>query len=200
MLSFNKSIKTVHQGVVYRSLYTEFEGYSVIHVDDLPAIAMTTVTYFDTTRPYIVTTPIFFSFSENAQKFILYHEIGHIVHDHVNWDEVEKYKDVKLTDEEKFEMIDKYFNERMGKFDYREAEADEYAVREVGLQNAISALREIKSYLIEFNEEIHRLADIKERKEALNMNRKGIHELNLRIRILKHDMMKKYNKKIRIGN
>ena len=76
--------------------------------------------------PYIMTDAIFDRMTEETQRFIINHELGHF-HCHKN-----KLLGIEESD---------------GRTDIMEFEADEYSANIVGIENAIKALEEIKETL-----------------------------------------------------
>lgn len=102
----------------------------------------------------IFITGSFLKLSENAQYFVLLHELGHLEHDHMN-----KFT---LMDFDSFYVIATLF----GIIPRQEKEADDFAVSEIGHEAAIRAMEETIVVLSNDNPELS-LLDLKLRLRRL---------------------------------
>lgn len=153
MLSFNKVTKVIHQGQLFTSLYTEYEGHIIYFDQSLPTLAVASIVCFDFSRPAIIISADFFDLTPATQNFILNHEIGHIV----NGDVVSTTEEVHGTSARFLEAINKYNEERLKSVDERELKADLYATEKLGRGIALYALNELKEVMTKNTELIQKL-------------------------------------------
>jgi len=110
----------------------------------------------DSLNHVIVVDDHFFKLSENAQRFVIAHEAGHLYHEH--------FKRQMTDNRERGRLI------KEGKVYEGEIEADAYAQQLVGYWNAVWALEELQAYI---------------QKKTGSRKALGIRELDQRIRALK---------------
>lgn len=104
----------------------EFEVNYDPHFTTMMGVFMAAVFYDGS----IFVTDLFLGLSEDAQKFVLYHEEGHAHYDHMNkfsFAKVDKIADVMSL---------------IGYVPRQEAMADDFAVKKLGYDKAIRAMKE----------------------------------------------------------
>jgi len=187
MLTFSKVLKANHNGVTMRSLYTEFEGYKVVFSESIP-LAAAVRTYFDLSAPMVMVSAYFMELPENIQKFILYHEIAHIINGDVAEVEADVTRDNIPTQDNVNNAFSKHYEERMNceGVDPREVMADLYALSRTDITTALEALEEISKFIAEYyNYYILTIQDEAATKENKKRLSEALVEINIRAEQIK---------------
>mgnify|MGYP006976730259 CR=1 FL=1 len=154
MIKFSETKKFSHMGQEYEYSVAEFHGYNVFKITTLDMFPMASYTPINNyEQPAIFVPAVFDQFSEKMQRFFLYHELGHIVNNHVpvpTQEMMEKIHNVSY--QEILQTLEQHLLSE--EVDPNELIADEYAAEHCGVGDVIDSLKDAIGILEEINQGI----------------------------------------------
>lgn len=181
MLQFNETLEFTFEGKNYVYKQAWFEDYPVLLVEEMELLGFTGYLVTFPTQPFIMINSLLLECPEELQRFVLYHEIGHLVNNHIFLSEDAK----KRTGQENMEAVGQELLNRATNsvIDKRELEADAYAISIIGWESTVKCLRWIRE-IIELGLE-EKLSDpnlTEQQKDVFRiLNNAGMREIDIRI-------------------
>lgn len=134
---FNAQIKAARGDFLFLQPIETVEDYNVFQSEEIVKSNKYFFSMVDINDNIVVDND-FMKLSDNAKKFLLYHEVGHIAHKHLK--SYSKEKKGKIQKERKRCIKNNTVH-------YWEKEADEFVMNNIPGIDCISALNEMKDYI-----------------------------------------------------
>jgi hypothetical protein len=184
MLNFTEAVTIKREGFIVVLPITKFDEYHILYASDINTIALSSYSYHDLSKPCIFVGPDFMRTDEKIQRFLLQHEIGHILNGHVNLPENAE----SLTIAETTESLNKYLTDRINSDDVDPIEliADKYAADILGVDYVIESLQLLIKYFTSVQNDILFNPDLTSefKQSVIDQNKSAFREINARIKML----------------